>query len=343
MKRGFLLLTVAILLVATPAVLLVWMRTQTEDRLFGLEPDPVPVVLEVEQREVADVTAVSVVGAWGEPVIVTAPMWFGTVTRVAVAAGDMVMSGDVVARVDAVDRVGVVLSDPFWRELRRRDTGADVVMLQVLLFEAGFYQDAHDGVFGRELESAVKAWSGSIGVVKPDGSFDPGWVVWLPAEPFEVAEVVLERGSPAPGVGSQILVGPTPLDSVELLDRDGRRFDGEGEWVLLIGDVEVPVVNGSIDAEGLRTLGDILNVEQPSAGRVVRAEPVKALVIPATAVVSSASGGLCVFVPDGDGFTATPVELSGGRVATVNVVAGLESGDEVLANPSDIFGAPSCP
>jgi len=343
MKRGFLLLTVAILLVATPAALLVWMRTQTEDRLFGLEPDSVPVVLEVVQREVVDVTAVSVVGAWGESVVVSAPMWFGTVTRVAVSAGDMVMSGDVVARVDAVDRVGVVLSDPFWRELRRRDTGADVLMLQGWLLEAGFYEGTLDGVFGRDLQVAVSAWSVEIGVVKPDGSFDPGWVVWLPAEPFEVAEVVLERGSPAPGVGSQILVGPTPLDSVDLLDRDGRSFDETGKWVLLIGDVEVPVVNGSIEAEGLRTLSDLLNVEQPSAGRVVRAEPVEVLVIPATAVVSNASGGLCVFVPDGDGFTATPVELSGGRIATVNVVAGLESGDEVLANPSDIFGAPSCP
>lgn len=343
MKRGLLLLVVAVLLVATPAALLVWMRTQTEDRLAGLEPDPVPVILQVERREVTDVTAVTVVGAWGEPAIVTAPPWHGTVTRVVVAAGDRVMSGDVVTRIDAIDRVGVASSDPFWRDLRRRDTGDDVVMLQAWLFEAGFYEGAHDGVFGRELEVAVRAWSSTIGVVKPDGSFDAGWVVWLAAERFEVAEVLLERGLPAPSAGSQILLGPAPLNSVALFDRDGRRFDEVGVWVLQIGSVEVPVVNGSINDVGLRVLNDMLYVERPSAGRVVRSEPVAVLVIPATAIVSNASGGLCVFIPDGDGFIATPVELSGGRIAIVNVTSGLSSGDEVLANPSDIFEAPSCP
>jgi peptidoglycan hydrolase-like protein with peptidoglycan-binding domain len=343
MKRGTLLLVVAVLLVAIPAALLAWMRTRTEDRLFGLEPDPVPVVLAVELREITDAVAVSVVGTWVEPVIVAASAWHGLVTRVDVAAGDRVMSGDVVARVDAVDRVAVASTDPFWRPLRRRDLGEDVVMLQSWLLQAGFYDGEVDGIFGRGLQEAVKAWSEEIGVEKPDGSFDPGWVVWIPTEPFEVAEVVLERGSPAPSMGGRVIVGPTPLDSVVLLDRDGRRFDEEGKWVLLMGDVEVSVVNGSIGAEGLRTLNDVLDVEQPSAGRVVRAEPVEALVIPATAVVSNASGGLCVFVPDGDGFTATPVELAGGRVATVNVASGLGSGDDVLANPSDIFEAPSCP
>ncbi len=343
MKRGLILLTVAVLLVAIPAVLLVWMRTQTEDRLSGLEPDPVPVVLEVERREVTEVVAVSVTGIWGEPVTVAAPSWFGIVTRISVEDGDRLVAGDIVARVDAVDRVAVASSDPFWRVLRRRDVGDDVVMLQSWLSEAGFYRGEVDGVFGSELQAAVKAWSSEVGVLKPDGSFDPGWVVWIPTEPLKVAEVALEQGLPAPSMGAQILVGPTHLVSVELSDQDGREFDEDGEWVLEVGGVGVTVVDGSVDPDDLNTLGEVLSVEQPSAGRLVRAEPVAVLAIPATAVVSNAAGDLCVFVPDGDGFVTSSVELSGGRVATVNVVSGLDSGDVVLSNPSDLFGAPSCP
>lgn len=337
------MLTVAALLVVTPAALLMWMRTQTVDRLSRLEPDPVPVVLEVEQREITEVIAVSVTGTWGEPAVAAAPAWYGTVTRVQVRDGDSLMSGDVVARINAVGRVAVASSDPFWRVLRRRDVGDDVVMLQSWLLKAGFYEGKIDGVFGRELQQAVKAWSVEIGVAKPDGSFDPGWVVWIPTEPFDIAEVVLERGLPAPSMGSQILVGPTQLLSVALSDPDGREFDEDGEWILELGDVVVPVVNGVVDPGDLQMMDTVLDVEQPSAGRVERAEPVVVLAIPATAVVSNSAGNLCVFIPDSDGFTTVPVELSGGRVATVNVVSGLDSGDEVLSNPSDLFEAPSCP
>ena len=343
MKRGLFLFILAVLLVAMPAGLLVWMRTQTVDRLSGLESDPVAVVLEVERREITDVIAVSVTGSWGEPVSVAAPVWQGTVTRIDIGAGDRVMSGDAVVRVDGVDRVAVASLDPFWRVLRRRDVGDDVVMLQSWLLEAGFYEGDADGVFGPELQAAVKTWSGEIGVEKPDGSFDPGWVVWIPTEPFEVAEVALERGAPAPSGGSRILVAPMPLVSVILVDSDGRKFDEDGQWMLYVGDVEVPVVNGSVAPEGLMKLDSVLNAEQPSPGRIARAEPVAVLAIPATAVVSNSAGELCVFVPDGDGFMTVPVELSGGRVATVNVVAGLGPGDVVLSNPSDLFAAPSCP
>lgn len=336
-------MTVAALLVAVPTVLLVWMRTRTEDHLSKLEPDPVPVVMEVEWREVTEVVAVSVTGSWGEPAVVTAPAWHGTVTRVQVGDGDSLMSGGVVARVDAVSRVAVASSDPFWRVLRRRDVGDDVMMLQSWLFGAGFYRGEVDGIFGRELQTAVKAWSGEIGVVKPDGAFDPGWVVWIPTEPFVVAEVALEQGLPAPGMGAQILVGPTSLVSIELSDQNGREFGEVGEWSLEVGDVEVTVLDGLIDPDGLRVLDGVLNAEQPSAGRVVRAEPASVLAVPATAIVSNAAGELCVFVPHGNGFATASVELSGGRVATVNVVFGLDSGDDVLSNPSDIFEAPSCP
>lgn len=343
MRQWLVLTVVAVLVIAVPAVLLVWLRARTEDHLSGLVPDPVPIVVSVEIREITDQAAVTIESAWGVPAVVTAPSWFGTVTRVDVVPGDAVASGDVVVRIDGVDRVAIGTSDPFWRRLRRRDTGGDVVMLQRWLIDAGFFDGETDGVFGWDLVAAVKDWALSLGVTKPDGTFDPAWALWLPWEPFGVASVEISRAVPPPASGSAVLTGPVPLTSVSLTDQDGRGLKPDGVWVLTVGDAEVFVVDGAVDAEGLATLAAVLDPGQPAAaGRIKRANPVEALEIPATAVVSNAAGLLCVFVPDGDGFLPVPVELSGGRVSHVNVASGLDPGDEVLLNPTDILDAPVC-
>lgn len=344
MRRGWSLLVAAVLVVAVPAGLLVWLRSETSERLSGLEPEPVPVVVAVESREVSDRRAVTVVPVWGEAPVVVAPGWFGTVTSVAVEAGRVVSSGDEVVGIDGVARVALTTPEPFWRRLGRRDVGRDVAMLEAWLVEAGFFEGEVDGLFGRDLTRAVKAWSETLGVVKPDGVFDPGWVVWLPEDGFVVAETPLRVGAPAPGAGSPVLVGATPLVEVSLRDQEDRRFAEEGEWVLEVGDVEVAVVDAAVTDEGLETLGSVLDPAQEFvSGRIRRAEPLAVLEIPATAVVADAEGATCVFVPDGDGFVARGVVLGGGRVSRVDVADGLEPGDEVLVNPQDVFDAPSCP
>jgi len=255
------------------------------------------------------------------------------------------VSGGRVVKVDGVWRVAVASPEPFWRRLSRRDRGSDVTMLQGWLAEAGFFDGEADGVFGRGLQSAVKAWAESLGVVKPDGSFDPSWVVWLPAGSFPVSEVTVEVGSPAPSAGSPVLEGATPLVEVTLRDQNDRRFVEEGRWVLAVGDVEVGVVDGQVTAEGLATLAGVLDpAESFASGRVRREAPVKVLEVPATAVVANREGATCVFVPDGSGgFKVRSVTLAGGRVSRVDVAEGLTEGDEVLVNPQDLFDAPTCP
>ncbi len=343
--RGWLLVVVSVLVVVVPAGVLVWLRAGTVDRLSGLEPEPVPVVMPVAVREVSDARAVTLEAVWGEAPVVVAPQWFGTVTAVEVAAGDVVVSGDRVVKVDGVWRVAVATPEPLWRRLSRRDRGPDVTMLQGWLGEAGFYEGEADGVFGRGLQGAVKAWAESLGVVKPDGSFDPSWVVWLPAGSFAVSEVTVAVGSPAPSAGSPVLRGVTPLVEASLRDQNNRRFVEEGRWVLAVGDVEVGVVDGQVTAEGLVTLAGVLDPEEPlTSGRVRRALPVKVLEVPATAVVANGEGATCVFVPDGSGgFKVRSVTLAGGRVSRVDVAEGLTEGDEVLVNPQDLFDAPTCP
>jgi hypothetical protein len=344
MRRGALLTIVAALVVAVPAALLVWMRAGSEDRLSALDPEPVAIVVPVELRDVVDETAVTVESVWGVPPAIVAPTWSGTVTRVLVNPLDEVVSGDVVARVDGVDRVAVATRDPFFRELRRRDVGDDVAMLQQWLAMQGLYEGEIDGVFGSDLVDGVKTWAELLGVRKPNGAFDPAWVVWLPDEPFGVDRVHLVRGEPAPGAGADILAGPVPLESVTILDQEGRRFGPDGLWVLEVNGIEVQVDSGEIDAEGLSALAGVLDPDEPVASaRTRRAVAIETLEVPATAVMSNAAGDLCVFVPGGSGYVPTAVVLSGGRVARVDIASGLTAGDLVLANPTDVLVDPLCP
>lgn len=342
-SRGMVTLVVALSVVVVPVGLLVWLRTETADRLSGLEPEPVAVVVLAESREVSDTRAVTVVPVWGAAPEVLAPSWFGTVTSVAVEPGDVVVSGDAVMKVDGVVRAAAATPEPFWRPLGRRDRGSDVEALQGWLAEVGTYEGDIDGVYGRDTETAMKEWAASLGVAKPDGSFDPSWVLWLPGKRFSVSSVEATVGAPAPATGSPVLVGAVPLVSVELRDQDSRRFVETGEWVLQVGDVEAPVVDGKVTDAGLEMLAEALDqAGEFASGRVQRAEPVKVLEIPATAVVANASGDTCVFVPAGDGFEPRPVMVGGGQLSRVDIAEGLEARDEVLVNPQDLFDAPTC-
>jgi peptidoglycan hydrolase-like protein with peptidoglycan-binding domain len=343
--RGWLLLGVSVLIVAVPAGLLVWLRSETSDRLSELEPEPVPLVLPVEVRQVSDQQPLSIETVWGEAPVVVAPAWSGTVAAVEVASGDVVASGDPVVQVDGVTRVAVATVEPFWRPLARRDSGQDVAALQEWLARDGLYNGEIDGVFGSGLAAAVKAWAESIGVAKPDGTFDPSWVLWLPEDPFVVSSVEVGTAMPAPGAGSPVLRGAVPLQSATLRDQGNQVFAGEGQWTLLVEDAEIAVVDGELASQGMETLADVLDPEEPFApGEIRRVTPVEVLEVPATAVVANARGETCVFVPDDSGgFVPREVTLAGGGVSRVDVADGLGPGDQVLMNPQDLFDSPTCP
>ncbi len=72
-----------------------------------------------------------------------------------------------------------------------------------------------------DLVEAVNAFGATLGVRSPGGVFDPGWVVWLPVEPFEVVSVDVRLGGPAPGPGSVLLAGPAALAAVSVMSPEG--------------------------------------------------------------------------------------------------------------------------
>lgn len=343
MRRNWSLALVSVLIVLTPATLLVWLRSQDE-RLATLEPEPIPLVMTAQAHETFDEQAVAIETSWGVPATVAAPAWSGTVTRVDVSEGESIASGDVIAKVDGIDRVAVATMEPFWRSLARGDKGDDVTMLQRWLSTMGLLgADDVDGLFGFATVDAVKTLATSIGVQKPDGSFDPAWVLWLPQDPFRVDSVRVGPNDPAPAQGSEVLVGPTPLLSITLHDQNGEAVSLQGEWRLLVETTEVPVIDSALGSDALDALASTLDPTQEGAsGRLRRAQPATVIEVPSTAVVSGPSGALCVFVADGDTFESTQVDLSGGRASYADVAFGLQGGEEILVNPSDVLQDVDC-
>lgn len=340
---GFRLIVTSILLIAVPVAFLVWLRASTDERLDALEPDPVALVSPVEIRADDELATVTVTGNWNQPDTLVAPAWQGLVTSVAIKLGDVVEIGDVIATIDGIHRVGVASLEPFWRTLRRGDTGPDVKMLQKHLAQLALYKGDIDGSYGRLLETAVKEWAAGLGAHKPDGSFDPAWTVWLTPDPFQVESVDLQPGSPAPPVGSTIAASPAQLASVSLVGIDGSAFVANGRWTLEIQGEDFSLVEGQPTESGLEMLAAILPIDgPPPVARVRLTDPVERLTVPATSVVTTYDGTFCVYVQSGSGFAPKHVEVGSSKLSTIDIVQGIDLGDEILANPSDILNSPDC-
>lgn len=343
-RRGTVLLTATLVLLATPAVLLGWLRLRAEDRLAELEPSPLPVVVEVEEVLVDDRQAVNLSFSWGAAREVVAPSWAGTVTAVHVARGREVESGDLVVTVDGLDRIAAASDVPFWRPLGRDDTGPDVLALQELLASLGLHENEIDGRYGPATTSAANALAHELGIALPNGVFDPAWVVWLPFDPFPIDGIEAEVGRQAPAHGDLLLMGPSTISEIRMTDSQGAPLRLDGDWLLEVAGADYELVDGELTADARDGLSRATEREVTElVGRVRRANPVVAVEIPATGVTSNAAGAVCVLTPDGVTFSPMPVTIDGGRVARVFVISGLEPGDEILVNPAEVLDNPVCP
>ncbi len=341
--KQFLLVVTAVGLFVAPLLFLVWLRSGLEDRLVEIDPPAQPLVITVERRMLVNEQLVNASLEWGRPPQVLAPNWSGTVTGVYVTNDDTLETGDPVLSIDGVDRIAASSDQPFWRFLGRGNSGADVSALQRLLSLLG-YDVQPDGEFDASTQEAVKGLEATLGVAKPSGVFDPGWILWLPVEPFLVTSVVTTASSPAPSPGSAVLVGPPPLEGVTFFDNQDRPLALEGSWVFTSGGIEYSIVDGALDRGSQDRLEAATGPEVLSvSGRVRSRTPTEVIEIPATAVTSSADGTLCVWVPGPGGYSPRSVELGGGRIAQVFVVGGLSPGDQVLVNPAEILTGQACP
>lgn len=333
-----------LVLIAVPAAVTVWWRVQIPDRLAELTPTPQPVTVTLETHETTRQTPVSVQLTWGSPSSLAAPAWTGTVRAVFVTVGQALRSGDQVAVVDEVTRIAWHTDRPFFRILSSGATGDDVADLQRLLASMGFSLGEADGRFGPATASAVKAFAAELGVPSPSGDFDPGWIIWLPHEVFQIATIPLVVGTPAPPAGTPVAATAKPLTAIKVLSTDQQTLSLDPTLTLSVADQEfVAERSGALTSADLAILAGLVEEGTESIEGIVRltyAEP--AIQVPVSAVMTNPDAATCVWVSDQDSYTARAVTIVDGGPSVVDV-SGVEAGREVLVNPAETLDDPSCP
>jgi len=334
----------ALTLLAIPVVGVVLLHFGTDDGLPDIEFTPAPVVLAAQGRSVTDEHPGLVTLQWGDATSLVAPLWSGTVLETVVNPGDTIQPGDVVAVVDNIERIAWHTDRPFFRELGRGATGDDVSQLQLLLNTAGYYEGEVDGSYGGGTVAAVREWALDLGVEKPSGRFDPGWIVWLPDPRFEVAVVEITPGAAAPSPGTNILTAATPLVGAEFLTIDGEPFERGPGWVAGFESGQIPLgADGQIDSDALGNLEALLpSAEDEIPLTFKRSQPLDVVEVPATAIMTNDAGDTCVWVEQSADYQAVPV-IVGSATARVVKVTGVPPDTPILANPGEVLELSACP
>lgn len=327
---------------------LVLVRVLAPQGLDGVTDPPRPVSVRAESENRAEERNGIAALRWGEAESLFSPQWSGLVTSVSARPGDSVTTGTPVAAIDGITRTAAATSGPFWRSLRRGDTGADVSMLQELIGRLGYGNVPASGTFDVATERLVRAWASDIGAGSDEGTFDAAWVIWLPKPTLEVATLEVIVGSPAPAPGAPVAIGRVPLlEAVLLTNEDAPLEIPElGDWHASVAGIAVALAADQptrIAAQDLSRLEALIDPETTSVPVVLKAPQRSVVIVPATAVMTNTSGDLCVWVDASGAFAAEAVTLAGGSFNTAEIAAGLEPGVMVLANPGRVLPDPTCP
>lgn len=234
---------------------------------------------------------------------------------------------------------------PAWRRLAAgMSDGPDVRQLEANLVALGHATEAEltvDEKFTTATTAAVKRWQKAAGV-EETGVVEPGQTVFQPGA-FRVAEVKVEKGSPAPP-GQPVLTG-TSTSRVVTVDLDASK-----QTLVKAGDkVEVKLPDGRVTPGTISSVGTVaqssgqgesarrvvkvtVTLDNPAASGLLDQAPVKVgitsdsrkgvLAVPVNALLALAEGGYGVRLLDGRIAAVTPglfargmVEISGEGIA----------------------------
>ncbi len=325
-----------ILSLLVPAGLLVWLRVGSDDHIESLDPTPILVWEETSTFAATRRQPATITLQWSIPLRIKAPSWSGMVTDVYLVRGSLLSSGSPVLQIDGVKRIAWETPSPFWRSLSFGTKGEDVLWLEQNLKAMGMFESEPDQSFNRATEGAVRNLASSIGA-ENSAVFDPSWIVWLPERAIEIDIIFIEPGMSAPYVGSPIVETSRTLAENEVKDFDGKLLSLPGEWVFTIPgiDQEFRLLDGKLSEEARNALGPLLDDGQASVDGVIQlAQAEESLVIPASSVVTSSEGDLCVYVSESGTPVRRSVSISAAPEPLVIVHEGLVLGEEVLANPT---------
>lgn len=193
------------------------------------------------------------VGTLGAAPPLLAPAWTGLVEQVDLRPGEPLRSGEVVAVVSGIPRLALHTARPFHRTLGYDDRGADVAELNAWLRARGLEASEGDR-FGAATRRGVRDLRQELHVPEPEadpappappagdpgappgegaapapppaptvdtaGTFDPGWVVYLPRPEVIVSTVNLQVGAPVAPPGSVVAEVEADVASVRLVQPD---------------------------------------------------------------------------------------------------------------------------
>jgi hypothetical protein len=165
------------------------------------------------------VKTVDIALLWGEPDSIVAPAWSGVVQSVRVRPGQEIDSGQVFATVDGIDRIAWRSEGVFYRRLQIGDEGKDVLWLKRLLIARHSAQTTSDRFDALTLRGVQKL-AHDLGVQDTVAaeSFDPAWLIYLPATKVSAISISLQIGAPAPSAGTVLVTGRRHLLSTALVD-----------------------------------------------------------------------------------------------------------------------------
>lgn len=329
--------------------LLIW-----DDDVEALSPRPIAVLAPVTQDATTTTTPARLSLDWRDGPVVAAPPWSGTITRVGVTVGDELVEGTVVAHVDEQPVRVLQTSIPLYRPVGPGTSGTDVLeagryLERRGLLAAGSATETYDD----ELRRAITQMQTDHGLpMQTKGTLLPEWFVWVP-ETMTVSTVEISVGGPAPAAGSPVLKANRTLTAARVVAaEDGvePRAPASDDVLSFVDDATGatwPLTAGSLDVDmsGIEP-NDLLSMQgddEEISGTLTQERSRGTLYVPSSSVETGRDGRYCVWLStDGaDEYESRPVDIADGRPGTVAIVSGLDEGDVVLANRSEL-GVSSC-
>lgn len=316
---------------------------------------------------------VSVEITWRPDVDVIAPAWAGLVTSVEFTAGSTVTSGSTILSIDDVGRLALHTPRPFFRQLSNGMTGDDVLMLNEVLADLGF-RHGDSSRYTTATTAGVRQLAEALGVPQASSArtFDPGWVIYLPAGSVKVGDSRIQVGVPAPAAGSAIFEAAGGVSSARLIEPVGVSGTAEvspdpsptksptipsapevqpiaagPQEQLVLGGRLIPLAEDrqAVAEAGLLTIEELVDPDEPIVSGALRSEPDgETWTVPSAALVQNSSG-VCLVVDRGADASPVGIEVGvvGSRIGVTIVRGALKRADRVLIAPStgEARGCPS--
>lgn len=280
----------------------------------------------------------------------------GIVTGIGIEPGAEATQGSVLYSVD-LRPVAVAQGDvPMFRQIGAGVDGADVRQLQEMLAALGYYGSALDGRAEAGTTTAIKRWQKALGLSE-SGVVEQGDLIFVPRLPARLAlnSDSIHRGVKLSGGEEAVLGLPaaprfwlpvsegqaamiTAGTSIEVTSPDGqiwRGVAGEQERDADGGEISISVTG----PEGAVLCGDACG-QVPVSGQttllsdVVTVEQVEGLLVPSSALVTTADAGTAVVGEDGKRIPVEVVTSAKG----MSVVSGIDEGTRVRVPAKDDSG-----